>query len=73
MTNPTMPSTKQNRRESALLGMNGRLAMGCRLTFALWRVGEGAKRRAANVAHQRAVRCHCSRLQLLKTEKQRTL
>src|SRR5919106_952895 len=30
----------------------------CQLTFALWRVVEGAKRRRANVAHQRVVRPH---------------
>src|ERR1043165_5692545 len=28
----------------------------CHITFALWRVAEGAQRRDANVAHQRAVR-----------------
>jgi hypothetical protein len=35
-----------------------RMLISGHLTFALWRVVEGAKRRSANVAHERAVRRH---------------
>ncbi len=55
MTNPTTPKAKQNRRESALLGKNGRFAMTRRLTFAVCRAERSAQREV-DVGQQRVVR-----------------
>jgi hypothetical protein len=47
-------------RDGRALGrwLSGAVTRSCALTSALWRVVEGAQRRRANVAHQRAVRRH---------------